>query len=120
MPNPTLIHPKGAKIEHHLKIVDFFIHTGCPSFFQPEPTWKEYKPDVYMKDNKGNAVCVEIQITPISTKRMQQKIDEFVSSHSKEHDARVMLLVSNSDYPNVRMPSTFKLIRLPLPKEPYV
>lgn len=73
-----------------------------------------------MKDRKGNAICVEIQITPISTKKMQKKIDEFVSTYKKEHDAKIMLLVSNQGYPKIKMPSGFKLIRIPLPQEPYV
>jgi hypothetical protein len=119
MPNPTLIHPRTIKIDHYLKIVDFYIHTGCPDNFIPEPPYKEYKPDVYMKDQKGNPICVEIQITPISTKKMQQKIDQFVSSYGKEHDAKILLLVTNNDYGKVKVPPTFKLIKLPLPNEPY-
>jgi len=120
MPNPTLIHPKGIKIDHYLKIVDFYIHTGCPPVFVPEPNYKNYKPDVYMHDKKGNPICVEIQITPISSKKMQKKVDEFVSTYKKEHDAKIMLLVSNNAYDSVKMPSTFSLIRIPLPNEPYV
>jgi hypothetical protein len=120
MPNPTLIHPKTVKIDHYLKIVDFYIHTGCPEIFMPEPAYKNYEPDVYMKDRKGNAICVEIQITPISTKKMQKKIDEFVATYNKEHDAKIMLLVSDQGYPKIKMPANFKLVRIPMPKEPYV
>jgi hypothetical protein len=119
MPNPTLIHPRSIKLDHYLKIVDFYVHTGCPPEFIPEPNWKSYKPDAYMKDRKNNNICVEVQITPISTKKMQTKIDQFVSTHKKEHDARIMLLVSNQEYPKVKIPSSFKLIRIPLPVEPY-
>lgn len=121
MPNPTLIHPRTVKIDHYLKIVDCYIHFGCPEVFHPEPCYKSYEPDVYMKDRKGNAICVEVQITPISTKRMQKKIDEFVASFGKkEHDAKIMLLVSNQDYPKITIPSSFRLVRIPLPTEPYV
>lgn len=119
MPNPTLIHPKGTKIDHYLKIVDFYIHTGCPPHFIPEPNWKNYKPDVYMKDSKGNNICVEIQLTHISSKKMQKKVDEFASTHGKEHDAKVMLLVSSVEYPKVEVPKGFNVITIPMPREPY-
>lgn len=119
MPNPTIIHPRSVKLEHHLKIVDTYIHVGCPTTFLVEPPFKDYKPDVYMKDLKGNPVCVEVQITPISTKKMQTKIDEFVSTYGKEHDAQVMLLVSNTSYDKVKIPDKFKLVRIPMPTEPY-
>jgi hypothetical protein len=119
MPNPAILHHRSVKLEHYLKIVDFFIHVGCPEDFIPEPNWKEYKPDVYMKDRMGNPICVEIQITPISNKKLQTKIDQFVSSHSHEHKARVFLLVTDNSYEKVIMPDGFKLIRLPLPNEPY-
>lgn len=119
MPNPAPLHKRSTKLEHQMKIVDFYIHVGCPPTFQIEPNWKNYKPDVYMKDRKGNPICVEIQITPISTKKMQKKITEFVSTHGKEHDAKIMLLVSNQEYSNVIMPNGFKLIRIGLPHEPF-
>jgi hypothetical protein len=119
MPNPAVLHHRSIKIDHQLKIVDFYIHTGCPTHFLVEPPFKNYKPDVYMRDLKGNAICVEIQITPISNKKLQTKIDEFVSTYKKEHDAQVMFLVSDSMYKDVKMPKGFNLIRLPMPKEPY-
>jgi hypothetical protein len=120
MPNPATLHHRSVKLDHYLKIVDFYIHTGCPKIFIPEPPFKDYKPDVYMKDLKGNAICVEIQITLISTKKMQTKIDQFVATHNKEHDAKIMLLVSDNAYNQVKMPNGYSLVRLPLPKEPYV
>lgn len=119
MPNPATLHHRSVKLNHQLKIVDFYIHTGCPETFIPEPNFKEYKPDVYMKDKKGNAICVEIQITPISSKKLQTKIDQFVSTYGKEHNAKVMFLVSDNNYNQAKTPSGFSLIRLPLPKEPY-
>lgn len=119
MPNPAILHHRSVKLDHTLKIVDFYIHTGCPEHFIPEPNWKIYKPDVYMKDKKGNPICVEIQITPISSKKLQTKIDQFVSTYKKEHDSKVMFLVSNNQYDKVQMPTGFTLIRLPIPKEIY-
>jgi hypothetical protein len=119
MPNPATLHSRSIKIDHHLKIVDFYIHSGMPEVFIPEPNFKNYKPDVYMKDKQGIPICVEIQLTPISTKRMQAKIDEFVSTYKKEHDAQVMLLVSNNEYGKITFPSSFKLVRIPIPDEPY-
>lgn len=119
MPNPTLIHPKGVKIDHYLKIVDFYIHVGCPPIFVPEPNYKNYKPDAYMHDKKDNPICVEIQLTPISNNKMQKKIDEFVSTYGKEHDAKILLLVSDTAYKDIKIPKTFKLVRIPTPHEPY-
>jgi hypothetical protein len=119
MPNPATLHHRSIKIDHHLKLADFYIHAGCPQIFLPEPNFKLYKPDVYMKNQTGNAMCVEVQITPISTKRMQSKIDEFVSSYGKDHDATHLLIVSNQDYPKITIPSSFKLHRINLPVEPY-
>jgi hypothetical protein len=119
MPNPAVMHHRSIKIDHHLKIVDFFIHAGCPTMFLIEPKFGEYEPDVYMKDLKGNSICVEVQLTPISTKKMQKKVEQFLSSFGKEHDAKVMLLVSNNEYGKVTMPEGFQLLKIPMPKEPY-
>ena len=119
MPNPTLIHPKSSKINHYLKIVDTFIYYGCPQVFVVEPQLGEYRPDVYMKDHQGNTACVEVQLTPISTKKMQQKIDQFTSTYGKEHDAPIMLIVSDNEYSKVKIPDGFYLYRIPIPLEPY-
>lgn len=120
MPNPAILHTRSIKIEHYLKIVDVYCHTGKPEVFDVEPKYKSYEPDVYMKDFKGNSICIEVQLTPISTKKMQTKMDEFVTSFKrKEHDAKIMLLVSNNTYEKVKVPDGFRLIRLPLPPEPY-
>jgi hypothetical protein len=50
---------------------------------------------------------------------MQKKVDEFVSTYKKEHDAKIMLLVTDNEYGSVKMPSTFSLVKIPIPKEPY-
>lgn len=120
MPNPAILHHRSIKIDHHLKIVDFFIHAGMPRVFHVEPNWKTYKPDVYMKDRMGNNICVEIQITPISSKKMKTKTIEFMESFKKkEHEATIMLLVSNQAYSQIDLPKPFKLVRLPMPNEPF-
>lgn len=119
MPNPSIIHPRSVKIDHHLKLVDFYIQTGCPAHFLLEPKFGDYEPDAYLKDLKGNAICAEVQITPISNKRMQNKIEQFTSMYGKEHDARVLLLATNNDYTKIHVPKGFKLIKIPLPNEPY-
>lgn len=119
MPNPTLIHPRTVKLNHYLKIVDFFIHAGMPAEFLPEPTLGEYRPDAYMKDSKGNPICVELQLTQISTKKMQQKVEQFVGTFGKEHDSKVMMLCSDNQYDKIKMPTGFHLINLPVPREVY-
>lgn len=119
MPNPTLIHPKTVKIDHFLKIVDVFLASGCPATFLPEPVFGEYRPDVYMKDSKNVPMCVEVQLTPISTKKMQTKIDQWVAMNDLEHDAKHLLLVSNNNYDKVKVPEGFKLLRAAIPKEIY-
>lgn len=119
MPNPTLIHPRTVKLNHYLKIVDFFINAGCPEQFLPEPTLGEYRPDVYMKDSKGNSICVEIQLTPISTKRMQTKVEQFVEAFGTEHDAKVLLICSDNEYEKIIMPDGFHIARLSVPEEIY-
>lgn len=119
MPNPAVLHHRSIKIEHHLKIVDFFIHMGCPKVFHVEPNYKTYKPDVYMHNHTGIPVCVEVQLTPISHKRMESKTIEFMTSHKKkEHDSIVLLLVSDKEY-NIKLPPPYNMITIPVPKEPY-
>src|SRR6185312_4850699 len=115
--NPSPINHRSNKIEHHLKIVDFFIKMKYPKHFAVEPILGDYEPDILMKDSKGNTICVEIQITPISNKKMQQKVNEFVSMYGKEHDSKTMILSSNQNYPKLRMPNGFKLVKQNLPSE---
>lgn len=119
MPNPTLIHPRTVKIDHYLKIVDVFISSGCPTTFLPEPTFGEYRPDAYLKDRNDTPICVEVQLTPISTKKMQHKIDQFEYEFGKEHDSKIILLVSDNKYDKVKIPDGFKLARISVPKEVY-
>jgi hypothetical protein len=114
--NPSPIHHRSNKIDHTLKIVDFFIEYGQPNDFVIEPTFGTYEPDVYFTD-RNNKICVELQLTPISNKKMQEKINQFVSEHGRKHTAKIFLLCSNHTYSNLKMPNGFQLVRRFLPKE---
>ena len=113
--NPSTIHHRSNKIEHYLKIVDFYIWRKCPQNFLIEPILGSYEPDILFKDQSNNTICVEIQLTPISLNKMQSKINQFVSEYEKEHDSRVFVLCSNETYSRLKMPAEFKLIKQPLP-----
>lgn len=115
--NPSPIHHKSNKIEHYLKIVDFYISRGCPDNFVIEPIFGSYESDVFFKDSSNNSICVEIQLTPISHNKMQTKINQFVSEYEKEHDSKVFVLCTDHSYSKLKMPNGFKLIKQPLPKE---
>jgi hypothetical protein len=114
--NPSPIHHKSNKIEHQLKIVDFFIKEGTPENFLIEPILGTYEPDIFFKDKNNNSICVEIQLTPISIKKMQTKINQFVSEYGKEHDAKIIVICSNKNY-NLKIPNGFKIIKQSVPKE---
>lgn len=115
--NPSPIHHKSNKIDHYLKIVDFYIDNGCPERFVVEPILGSYSPDVLFKDRSDNSICVELQITPISIQKMQEKINKFVAEYGKNHDSKVFSLCSNQNYTKLKMPTGFRLIKQPLPKE---
>jgi hypothetical protein len=113
--NPSPIHHKSNKIDHFLKIVDFYIQAGCPSRFIIEPIFGTYEPDIFFKDKSDNSICVEIQITPISHNKMQTKIKQFVSEYGKEHDSKILVLCTNQSYNKLTIQNGFKLIRKQLP-----
>lgn len=115
--NPSQIHHKSNKIDHCLKIVDFYIHAGCPENFVIEPILGSYEPDIFFRDKSNNHICVEIQLTPISHNKMQDKINRFVAEYGKEHDSKVFVLCANHGYKKLEMPKGFKLIRQPLPED---
>jgi len=110
------INPNSNKINHYLKIVDFYLQAGKPNVFVVEPECGCYEPDIYFKNNKGEPICVEIQLTVISHKKMQRKIDDFVKESGKTHDSKKLMICSDYHY-KVKMPSGFHLIRQGLPKE---
>jgi hypothetical protein len=115
--NPSPIHHKSNKINHYLKIVDFYILKGCPENFLLEPILGTYEPDILFKDQSNKNICVEIQITPISLNKMKTKINQFVAEYDKEHDSTVFVLCSDQSYNKLKLPNGFKLIKQPLPKE---
>lgn len=115
--NPSPIHHKSNKIDHCLKIVDFYIKENCPETFVIEPVLGSYVPDVYFKDRANNSICVEIQITPISLNKMQDKLNRFAAEYGKEHDAKIFVICGDQTYPKLKIPSGFKVHRQPLPRE---
>jgi hypothetical protein len=117
--NPSPIHHKSNKIEHQLKIVDFFIQAGTPERFLIEPIFGTYEPDIFFKDKNNNSICVEIQLTPISYNKMQTKINQFVSEWGKEHDSKIFVLCSNQNYNKLKIANGFKIIKQSVPKEIY-
>ncbi len=113
--NPSPINHKSNKIEHTLKIVDFYIAIGMPKQFAIEPTLGTYEPDIMY--NKSENICVEIQITPISRNKMQQKINQFVFEYNKEHNSKLLIICSDYQYNKLSVPNGFKMIQKFLPKE---
>lgn len=114
--NPSHIHHKSNKIDHYLKIVDFYIKENCPEIFVIEPILGSYEPDIYFKDKSGKSICVEIQITPISIKKMQKKYDDFVKEYDKTHDSKTFVICSDNSYEKLKAHKDFKVVRKPLPK----
>jgi hypothetical protein len=114
--NPSPIHHRSNKIDHALKIVDFYIQYGTPKQFAIEPTLGTYQPDIMYRDKNNHSICVEIQLTQISVKKMQQKINQFVHEYRKEHDSKILLLCSNANYNGLKIPNGFQLIRKNLPQ----
>lgn len=115
--NPSPIHHKSNKIDHYLKIVDFYIAVGCPENYLIEPLFGNYEPDLFFKDNSGKNICVEVQLTPISHKKMQEKINKFIKEFNQNHDSNILVLCSNYDYKNVEIPKGFRLIKQSIPSE---
>jgi hypothetical protein len=114
--NPSPIHHKSNKVNHYLKIVDFYINEGKPEKFLIEPVFGKYEPDLFFKDKSNNSICVEIQLTPISLNKMQDKINRFVSEFGKEHDSKILVIASNEQY-KIKIPNGFKIIKKSVPKE---
>jgi hypothetical protein len=114
--NPSPIHHKSNKINHYLKIVDFYINEGKPENFLIEPMLGSYSPDLFFKDKGNNSICVEIQLTPISQNKMQDKVNRFVAEYGKEHDSKILVICSDTHY-KIKTPNGFKIIRKTVPKE---
>jgi competence CoiA-like predicted nuclease len=50
-----------------------------PENFVIEPILGSYEPDIFFRDKSNKHICVEVQITPISQNKMQDKVNRFVS-----------------------------------------
>jgi hypothetical protein len=118
--NPSPIHHKSNKIDHHLKIVDFYIQAGCPENFLIEPLLGTYEPDIFFRDKNNKSITVEIQLTPISHKKMQEKMNHFVSEYGKNHDSKTIVLCSNNQYNKLQIPKDFRLIKQSIPSEIFI
>jgi hypothetical protein len=110
------VNPKSNKIEHYMKIVDFYLERGRPKNFIVEPSLGSYEPDIFFKDKSDNSICVEIQITAISHKKMQTKVDAFIKEYGKEHDSKIFVICSDYHY-KIKIPNGFKLVRQRVPCE---
>lgn len=109
------INHRSVHINHHLKIVDAYIKMNCPKNFDVERIFGIYEPDIYTID-KSHLLCVEIQLTQISNKKMQQKINQFMAEFDK-HKSRVFYLMSDYKYTKLTIDDRFQLIQDDLPKE---
>lgn len=115
--NPSPINHRSNKIEHHLSIVDFYIQAGYPTDFIIEPSLGKYEPDIFFRNKTRKTICVELQLTPISHKKMQTKINQFVSEFNKNHDSKTIVICSNNPYNKLEIPDGFSLIKQSIPSE---
>jgi hypothetical protein len=90
---------------------------GCPEKFLVEPVLGEYIPDVMFKDNGDKSICVEVQLTPISLKKMQKKVDGFVKEYGRSHDAKILVIASERPYKGLVVSQGFKLVQIRVPQE---
>ena len=97
--------------------MDFYIQCGCPDNFIIEPILGKYEPDIFYRDKTGKTICVEIQLTPISYKKMQTKIDQFSKEFNKNHDSKTFILCSNNDYNKLETPKGFSFKKYSIPSE---
>lgn len=115
--NPSPIHHKSNKLDHALKIVDTFIELGQPGNCLIEQAFGIYEPDLFFKDHFNRSVCAEVQLTKISSVKMQKKLDQFVKESGKTHDAKLIMLFTDYPYSKLSVPTGFKLIVKAMPKE---
>lgn len=109
----TNIRDNSSKLEHHLAIVDTYIELGCPDFFEVEPDFKWYKPDVYCRVGV-KLMCIEIQKSKITNEKMQHKIRDFVRSYQKEeNDATTLWIKTPFRWTNLKAPPEIEVIISP-------
>jgi hypothetical protein len=98
--------------------VDTFIDLGMPSQCAIEPQLGSYEPDLFYKDHFNRSVCVEVQLTNISQKRMQEKINTFIKEEGKNHDARLLYIISDCKFDTFHYDTKkYKIILKEMPKE---
>lgn len=116
MPNPTMIPPSSGRIEHFLGIADVYLSLGMPPTFVVEPDLsKEYKPDAFVKTDKGAIAVIEYQRSRISNNKMQDKLNEFVKAFKqKEHFVKTVIIYAHKAY-DVSVPEGFQLLQKPIP-----
>jgi hypothetical protein len=86
-----------------------------PRKFIVEPILGKYEPDIFFRDKANKTICVEIQITPISHNKMQEKINQFVSEYGKNHDSKTFVLCTNNSYNKLQIQKDFRLIKQSIP-----
>jgi hypothetical protein len=115
--NPAGLNPKSNKVDHQLKILDLYIHLNCPSQYKVEPLLGSYSPDLMHKDKNGQTICSEIQLTPISKKKMQDKINHYSNEYNVKHDSCILHLYSDYDYKTLSVPKNIHIIKKPIAPE---
>lgn len=107
-----MIHPNSTRTRHFLAIAEFFIRIGQPRTYivEPDLNCEYYRPDVYMEWGEAKEhIIIEVQLTHISTKKMQQKVDNWVKSYKeKRHYAKKMWIVSDNLY-HLTAPTGFEV-----------
>lgn len=116
--NPSPIHHKSNKLDHYLKIVDTFIDLEQPKDCLIEQPFGSYIPDLFYKDHFNRSVAVEVQLTKISLKKMQAKLNNFAKEYNVNHDAKLIMLYSDYSYSGLSIPAGFKQTIKPLAKSP--
>ncbi|UOF90729.1 hypothetical protein LSG31_00150 [Fodinisporobacter ferrooxydans] len=110
MPKPPLIHPRSIRVNHFLAIADLYIKLDKPQVFDVEPAYFQhgYRPDVYAIID-GIPVCIEVQLSRISKKKMQDKANRFIQSYyHSEHKAKTLWIYSSIHY-DVKLFGTFRI-----------
>lgn len=109
MPNPSIIHPRSSKTHHFLGIADIYIRLNQPKIYTVEPQINdEYIPDFYTR--LPDACIGEFQRSTISSKKLQEKVDQFCDAFKrKEHDAKTLLIVTDLRY-SLKVPNGFNVI----------
>lgn len=114
---PSAIHHKSNMIPHQLKLIDYYIEVNQPEKCLIEPILGEYEPDLFYRDHMNRSVCVEIQLTKISKKKMQHKIDLFIKEYGKNHDSKILYICTSINYKGLTAKDGFKIIQRNLPNE---